>query len=239
MKILRRLRRSIRKRYVRARYHNRFFIADYLGALFLVRLPEPMSRELAFRSFERDRIEHYMQLCKHIRPDVFIDLGANCGPYTCILLKTDSVPRAIACEPDRKNAILLRANLLMNNLLAHTNVYEVAVGRKAERLWLESGPQDNPANCRLAEPSGRDGYFVEVVPLDDIVTVKDKIIALKIDIEGHECEALGGMERTLAANRGVVQIESYDHSEEVISTMSRLKYRLIRDFRPDFVFLKE
>ena len=240
MKRLRRLRRSMRKRYVRARYRNRPFVADYLGASFLLRPDEPLSRELALRSFERDRIEHFMQLCKRIRPEVFIDLGANCGPYTCILLKSGVVPRAIACEPDGKNVILLRANLLMNDLLPRTDVYEVAVGRKSERLWLELGSQDNPTNCRLAKPGGgASGYFADVVPLDDIVAVNDKIIALKMDVEGHECETLAGMERTLATNRGVVQIESYDHAEHVISTMSRLKYQLIKDFRPDYVFLKE
>ena len=239
MKRLRRLQRSIRKRYVRARYRNRCFVADYLGADFLLRPNDLLSSELAFRSFERDRIEHFMRLCKRIRPDVFIDLGANCGPYTCILLKSGAVPRAIACEPDHKNVILLKANLLMNDLLPRAEVHEIAVGRRAERLWLESGSQENPTNCRLAEPGGdADGSFVDVVPLDAVVAVKDQVIALKMDVEGHEFEALAGMERILASNRGVVQIESYDHAEAVIATMARLQYRLVKDFRPDFVFLK-
>ena len=62
---------------------------------------------------------------------------------------------------------------------------------------------------------------------------------MKMDIEGHEREALAGMERTLAANKGIVQIESYDHSAAVFERMNRLNYRLVKDFAPDFVFMKK
>jgi hypothetical protein len=42
-----------------------------------------------------------------IKPDVFIDVGANLGLYTCVLLKNRLVPRAILFEPDRPIAFLL------------------------------------------------------------------------------------------------------------------------------------
>ncbi|MGB6732409.1 MAG: hypothetical protein WBE84_14765, partial [Xanthobacteraceae bacterium] len=100
--------RSIRKRVVRARYGDRSFVTDYLGAKFLVRLDNVIGREIAFRSFERDRIENFIALCEEGKPDLFLDLGANCGVYTCILLENDYVPRAVLFEPDRENADLLR-----------------------------------------------------------------------------------------------------------------------------------
>ncbi len=238
MKFFRKLRRSIRKRLVAATHRDRFFVADYLGADFIVRLDEPVGRELAFRSYERDRIEHFMRLCADRKPDVFIDLGANAGTYCCILLKSGLAPRAIAFEPDRHNLIRLRANLLINDILDRVDVHEVAAGRAAERLWLEAGPRENYTNARIAEPGDAKGAFVDVVRLDDVVAIADQTLAVKMDIEGHECEALAGMERTLAANAGIVQIESYDHSAAVIETMGRLNYRLVKDFAPDFVFVK-
>lgn len=239
MKVFRKLRRSFRKRLVAAIHDDRWFVADYLGADFLVRLDEPVGRELAYRSYERDRIEHFMQLCAGMRPDVFIDLGANVGTYTCVLLKSELVPRAIAFEPDRRNAVRLRANLLINDLLQRTEVHELAVGRAARRLWLEAGPRENYTNARIAEPSaGAKGHLIDVVRLDDMVSIEGRTVALKMDIEGHECEALAGMERVLAGNNGIVQIESYDYGAAVIDHMGRLGYPLVKDFRPDFVFVK-
>ncbi len=239
MKFFRKLRRSLRKRTVAAVHRNRFFVADYLGADYIVRLDEPVGRELAFRSYERDRIEHFMGLCAGMNPEVFIDLGANIGTYCCIVLRAKLAPRAIAFEPDRRNAVRLRANLLINDLLDRADVHELAAGRAAERLWLEAGPLENYTNARIAAPSAAaKGHFVDVVRLDDIAPIEGRTIAVKMDIEGHECEALAGMERTLAANKGIVQIESYDHSAAVIETMGRFDYRLVKDFRPDFVFAK-
>jgi FkbM family methyltransferase len=239
MKFFRKLGRSFRKRMVAAIRRDRFFVTDYLGADFIVRLDEPVGRELAFRSFERDRIEYFLRLCAEIEPDVFIDLGANVGTYCCILVRSGLVPRAIAFEPDHRNSIRLRANLMINDILHRMDVHESAVGRAAERLWLEAGPKENSTNARLAKPSaGAKGHFVDVVRLDDVVSIEGRTIALKIDIEGHECEALVGMERILAANNGIVQVESYDYSSVVFETMDRLNYRLVKDFRPDFVFVK-
>jgi FkbM family methyltransferase len=239
MKFFRKLRRSFRKRLIIAIRRDRFFVTDYLGADFIVRLDEPVGRELAFRSYERDRIEHFMGLCAGLKTDVFIDLGANIGTYCCIMLRSNLAPRAIAFEPDRRNTVRLRANLLINHLLDRVDVHELAAGRTTEQLWLEAGPPENYTNARIAEPgAAAAGHFVDVVRLDDIVSIVGGTIALKMDIEGFEYEALAGMERTLTANKGVVQIESYDHSVAVIETMSRLGYRLVKDFRPDFVFAK-
>ena len=143
MKVIRKLRRSVRKRLVAAIRRDRFFVTDYLGADFIVRLDEPVGRELAFRSFERDRIEHFMSLCATEKPDVFVDLGANVGTYCCIIVAAGLAPRAIAVEPYHRNALTLRANLLINDILDRVEVHQVAVGRAAARLWLEAGPPDN------------------------------------------------------------------------------------------------
>ncbi|MGB8631105.1 MAG: hypothetical protein WCD69_17255, partial [Xanthobacteraceae bacterium] len=44
--------------------------------------------------------------------------------YSCILLRKHSVPRAILFEPDRRNLIRPRANLLMNGLLEPSRLNE-------------------------------------------------------------------------------------------------------------------
>lgn len=236
MAFWRRQRRSIRKRVVRALHGERPFVTDYLGADFLVRLDDIIGREIAFRSFERDRIENLVALCRNAAPDLFLDVGANCGVYACILLRMNLIPRAVAFEPDRDNAALLRQNLVINNLLERVDLHEAAVGSAAGTATLLPGPADNKGQSRIATGAG--GYAVEVVAPDDVVPATDKTLAIKIDVEGFEREALAGMARLLRDNRGLVQIETYEHEPDVMAVMRAAGYSLVTDMRPDFVFAK-
>jgi FkbM family methyltransferase len=228
--------RSIRKRVVRARHGDRTFVTDYLGANFLVRLDNVIGREIAFRSFERDRIENFIALCKTASPDLFLDLGANCGVYSCILLRNNLVPRAVAFEPDRDNADLLRANLQLNDVAERVALHQAAAGEAPGRATLVPGPAANKGQSRI--DAAADGYAVDIVAPDDVVAAAGKTLAIKIDVEGFECEALAGMTRLLRDNRGIVQIESYDHEPAVMAALTAAGYALVTDMRPDFVFTK-
>jgi FkbM family methyltransferase len=232
----RRQQRSLRKRLVRRRYGDKPFIADYLGADFHVRLDNIMGREIAFRSFERDRIENFMALCEEMKPELFLDIGANCGVYACILLKAGLVPRAVLFEPDRENAAALRDNIKLNDLAARTALHEAAAGAKAGRATLIPGPAENKGQSRIGGGDG--GYEVDIVVPDDIVPASGQTIAVKIDVEGFERDVLAGMARLLRDNRGLVQIESYDHERDVTAALNAAGYQLLTDMRPDFVFAK-
>jgi FkbM family methyltransferase len=232
----RRQQRSIRKRVVRLVHGDRQFVSRYLGADFLVRLDNVIGREIGFRSFERDRIENFIALCRTAAPDLFLDVGANCGVYTCILLRMNLIPRAVAFEPDRDNASLLRKNLAINNLQERVDLLEAAAGTTAEHATLVPGPPDNTGQSRITAGGG--GYAVEVLVPDDVVPAAGQTLAIKIDVEGFEREALAGMARLLRENRGIVQIETYDHEPEVMTAMTVAGYALVTDMRPDFVFAK-
>jgi FkbM family methyltransferase len=237
MRVLKRFRRSIRKRYVRAVHGDRFFVADYLSADFLVRTDNVIGREIAYRSFERDRLENFMQLAARCRPAVFIDVGANCGVYSCVLLKNRLVTGAVMIEPDRRNRELLLTNLMLNSLEQVATVLPYAAGARKERLTLVPGPQDNTGNSRLVD-TAEAGELVDVVPIDAIASPRGEVIAVKIDVEGFEIEVLHGAERLLRNNTGIVQIESYDHADDVLDLMTGFGFALVNDFRPDFVFRK-
>jgi FkbM family methyltransferase len=221
---------------VRLRHGDRQFISRYLGADFLVRLDNVIGREIGFRSFERDRIENFIALCKTAAPDLLLDIGANCGVYTCILLRNNIIPRAVAFEPDRDNASLLRENLALNELVVRVDLRQAAAGSIAGHATLVPGPADNTGQSRIAAGAG--GYAVDVLAPDDVVPATGTTLAIKIDVEGFEREALAGMARLLRENRGIVQIETYDHEPEVMAAMTAAGYALVTNMRPDFVFAK-
>jgi FkbM family methyltransferase len=188
-----------------------------------------------------------------IKPDIFIDVGANLGLYTCILLKNRLVPRAILFEPDRRNRVHLGANLLINGLLdANLEIHPVALGAAPGRFRLVPGPERDIGLSQIVETSpqeqgqvhgqdqGQDqGYDVEVVRFDDFVALTGQTLAIKIDVERYERKVLAGMARTLRDNRGIVQIEVLEAREETTALMTAAGFRLAGDFGPNLVFRKD
>jgi hypothetical protein len=58
--------------------------------------------EISAKIAEHGELKNFMRSAAAIKPDIFIDVGANLGLYTCILMKNRLVPRAILFEPPAK-----------------------------------------------------------------------------------------------------------------------------------------
>ena len=240
MLFLRKLKRSVLKRAHRLRHGPNFFVGDYLGPRFLVNTTNSIGREIATGTYDRDQLVRLLAACRRLKPDLFLDIGANSGLYTCVLLAQGVVPRAVAFEPDRRNAVHLRANLMINDLAARVDVREQAAGSLSGRLRLVPGPEANTGCSRLVGAGAPDhGYDVELVRVEDVVDTADGCIAAKIDVEGHELETLAGMPRLLARSRGVIQIETWDAAADVEAVMAGHGWRRVAAFPPDLVFEKD
>jgi FkbM family methyltransferase len=183
-------------------------------------------------------------MCDELYPDILIDVGANIGLYSCIIMKNKLAPRAILFEPDRRNAVYLRANLLINGLIRDDiEVYEAALGAAADHAWLVPGSEPDIGLSTITERGIADGYDVTVLRFDDITSIVDQTLAIKIDVESYELSVLAGMARTLHENRGFVQIEVYDERRnEVVGKMADAGYTLVQDFPrfpPNLIFRKD
>jgi len=235
------LRRRFYKPYNKILHGRRYFVCRYFGADFLVSSANVGGLEISAKIGEYAEIKYFMQACAALKPDAFIDIGANLGLYTCILMHNRLVPRAILFEPDRRNRVHLRANLLVNELLDEdVEIHEVALGAAPGRFRLVPGPERDLGLSQIAELANiEEGYEVDVVRLDDVVALAGKKLAIKIDIERYERKALAGMARTLRDNRGIVQIEVLEEREETIAMMADAGYTLAQEFPPNLVFRKK
>jgi FkbM family methyltransferase len=235
------LRRRFYKPFNRVVRRGHFFVCSYFGAHFLVRSENVGGLEISAKIGEYSELSNFVRLCADLKPDVFIDVGANLGLYTCVVMKNRLAPHAIVFEPDRRNRMHLDANLLINDLIdADIEVREVALGAVASRFRLVPGPERDIGLSQITE-NGNDarGYDVEVVRLDDIITLAGRTVAVKIDVERYERKVLAGMMRTLCNNRGVVQIEVLEAREETVALMAAAGYRLAQEFPPNIVFRKD
>jgi FkbM family methyltransferase len=201
--------------------------------------------EISAKIAEHGELKNFMRGAAEIKPDIFIDVGANLGLYTCILMKNRLVPRAILFEPDRRNRVHLGANLLINGLLdANLEIHPVALGAEPGRFRLVPGPERDIGLSQIVEttPVGQGqgpGYDVEVVRFDDFAALSGQTLAIKIDVERYERKVLAGMARTFRDNRGIVQIEVLEAREETMGLMSAAGFKLAQDFGPNLVFRKD
>jgi len=240
-----RWRNKIRRRfyspYNKFVHRGRYFICGYFGAEFLVRSVNVGELEISAKIAEHDELKSFIRSAAAIKPDLFINIGANLGLYTCILMKNRLVPRAILFEPDRRNRVHLGANLLINGLLdADLQIHPIALGAEPGRFRLVPGPERDIGLSQIVEVAAEgQGYDVEVVRFDDFVALTGRTLAIKIDVERYKRKVLAGMVRTLRDNRGIVQIEVLEAREETVALMSVAGFKLAQDFGPNLVFRKD
>jgi FkbM family methyltransferase len=222
-------------------HRGRYFICQYFGADFLVRSANVGGLEISAKIAEHAELTNFTRSAAALKPDIFIDIGANLGLYTCIVMRNRLAPRAILFEPDRRNRVHLQANLLINDLLdADVQIHAVALGAEPGRLRLVPGPERDIGLSQIVETDmASDGYEVDVVRFDDLVALTGRTLAVKIDVERYERKVLAGMARTLRDNRGMVQIEVLEERDETVRLMAAAGFKLAQDFRPNLVFRKD
>jgi FkbM family methyltransferase len=228
-------RRHLRKAFNKLVHDDGYFISRYRGAAFLLGPHGIGTLEISAKIAEHPELTAFMSRCADLAPSAFIDIGANIGLYSCVLLRNGSAPRAILFEPDRLNLIQLKANLLINDLLDRAEVHEVALGDEPGPRHLVRGAIDGGLS-RVVSGRAPGSYEIHVARLDDLLPMSGNRLAIKIDVEQYECRALAGMQNLLRKNACVVQIEALETREEVVAIMAAADYALVEDFAPNLVF---
>jgi FkbM family methyltransferase len=231
------IRRRFREPFNKIFHRRHYFVSRYLGADFLLQPSGIGTLEISAKISERPELNYLMARCAEFNPEIFIDIGANIGMYSCILLKNHCVPRAILFEPDKLNLIRLKANLLMNGLVELCELHEDGVGDVTGFQRLLPGEIDGGFS-KISEDKedNQSGYDVRIVRLDDVLRLSNHRLVIKIDVEDYECKVLSGMIVTLQNNRCIIQIETFKYFQQVQSLLAAEGYQIIADFLPNFVF---
>ena len=200
----------------------------YFSANFLIDLNDGVSYAIAAKYYEWHEIKLMIDACRRHKPDVFIDIGANIGLYSCILGVQKLVPRILAFEPDLQSFNLLNANLDINGLRTVVQAHAVAVGACEGTAMLLPAGIENRGLSRIDSAAGG-GYSVPIVSLDDVADLDGHTIAIKIDVEGYELEVLAGAKLFFGRNRGYAQIEALDNriAANIIERMVAFGWRLV------------
>jgi FkbM family methyltransferase len=212
----------------------------YFGADFVVNLEDVVGHEIAINRFEWRELKIMLDACRRLKPEIFFDVGANLGLYSCVLARNNAVPRIVAFEPDRANHKRMSLNLAINGLTDRVELHEAAVGAAPGRASLVPSEAANRGMSHLVTGDETGAYSVEVVSLDDMFRIDGKTIAVKIDVEGFEIEVLMGAAQLFTRNRGFAQIEGrVDRVAGVITElMATFGWRFVERYGIDLRFEK-
>jgi FkbM family methyltransferase len=129
--------------------------------------------------------------------DVFVDGGSNTGFFS--MLAGQEGVACIAFEPQPLNFNLLLRNIERNGF-KDIDAYKIALGRNRTRLQLWGGGEGASLESNWGGMKSTYSVEVEVDSLDNLIADRFLIeeLFIKIDVEGHEYEALRGAGRLLS-----------------------------------------
>lgn len=213
--------------------------------MFLIDQRNIIDRKLLLnRAWEARQVQSLFEFADRMLPAEtrhFLDVGAHAGLYSVLFARHgNGAGRIVAVEPDAVNLAQLRANLLLNRLVDRVDVLAIAATDRAGAITLHVAPDSNRGLSRLDDDGAvpfENVREVEGRRLDDVIDIRGGAVVAKIDVEGHELQAVEGMREILEANRCVLQVEIFTHNvPSVTAALSGLGYRSLAVVDSDHYF---
>lgn len=144
--------------------------------------------------YEQNTVQIISQLLKP--GDIFMDAGAHCGQYTLIASRSvGETGQVHSFEPDPETFKLLSESVKLNNLdNVHLNQLALSSQEGIRRLYFASSHCTGASSLSTPYTYSEVSCEVKCTTIDSYIHKSDfeEIDLLKIDIEGHEIEALKG-----------------------------------------------
>lgn len=157
------------------------------------------------------------------RAKVSLDIGANVGSHTVTLAEHSQTVHAFEPMPDTF-AVLSRNAARFPNIVLH----QVAASSAPGTAHLIRSSRNYGAAYIGDDAPGVD---ITCIRIDDL-TFNAPVGFIKIDVEGHEAQALEGCRQTIARDQPIIILEDTTHSRGMLTQMG---YRCRRISLYDFL----
>lgn len=182
------------------------------------------ARQISNNSFLTEEPEYELLDTLVKKGDWVVDVGANVGHYTKRLSElVGAEGRVIAFEPVPETFALLSSNV---QHFAHKNVtlINAAVSEKMDIAGISIPTfSSGLVNYYEAEVGGVQEGELSVLALTlDSLLASAPVALMKIDVEGHEAQALAGMKNIIESSRPTIILET--RNQEIIDQINALGY---------------
>ena len=166
-----------------------------------IRLRSPRS---AFYLLSKSECFIINEFKNSIRPGTLVlDIGAHVGIYTLLAARRAGPEgKVIAVEPDPDNLRLLDDNVRYNKFDRIVQVIPRAASNRSGTVQLFRGSRSMESSLHPLDEI-KSVISVECIKLDQFVG-EEHVAVIKLDVEGHEIEALEGMEAAIRRSDGLV-----------------------------------
>lgn len=183
---------------------SEYLLADWREKYVVLRKDRIIGRVVyCSGEFELEKSEKARALFgKPTKHMVFVDIGANIGTMCIPMVARGHFARAIAIEPEPRNARLLRSNIHLNGVAEQIEVIEAAAGDSTgtAALFLSSNNfGDHYLKADQAAMDSRESVQINVRKLDDLILPgKRENLFLWLDTQGYEGFVLKGATEIIA-----------------------------------------
>ena len=234
---------SLKKRLAKLR--RKPVVAERLGVMWELHPKDWIDNRLFIgRAFEVKQLEFAQKIIESRDIEVFFDCGSNIGLYSVLLgSRIPKLKILNAFEPVPSTWARLSRNLELNALLPRAAAHNYGLGatRTKATIAMDTGSSGTATlNAYAKEQRGfTDTQDIEIRVFDDEFKDKGKPAFFKIDVEGHEIEALKGMTTYLVDNKCVLQIEAWNNNEKALTEFLKpYGYSEFHRIGPDIYFEK-
>lgn len=168
--------------------------------------------------YEKEEIEVLSKLISS--KDHVVDIGANIGNHTVAFSKISKKVYSFEAHP--KTFEILKFN---TNEYKNIKIFNLGISNRKGFLFFRNAKSTNIGGKKLRKSGS---IKSQINTLDNIIKLDKKIKLIKIDIEGHEYEALIGMKKLLNNNNCLLLLEFCEESiskrRKIISYLREKKY---------------
>lgn len=169
---------------------------------------------------ERQYLEQFLNL----RNERFVDIGGFVGDTTEVYCEYDKIyDKVFFCEPSTINMDKAKARLSRFERVVY---FPTGISNVSGRLPFSD---NNGSSSTISEYGD---VFIEVDTLDNLIN--EPVTFMKIDIEGHEIQALEGAEQTIRVNKPKIAVAVYHKIDDFTAI-----FNYILGIHPDYkVYLR-
>lgn len=151
--------------------------------------------------------------------DIFVDVGAHLGYYTCLIGKFLTKGKVYSFEMDVNAFKLLKKNVRLNNL-KNVKIYNKVVAEENKIIEINNYLSPRPCLSLVETNIAKLKNKVITIYLDNFFKYKkNKPTVLKIDVEGAELLVLKGMKSLLTKENLKIFLEL--HSDKITKFNSK------------------